>query len=76
LGRCGDGRHLSHLPCQQIAALSEAGLAFVLVVFFVATVIIPAATTADAIAVAIAIAIAIAITIAIAVAVATTPPLC
>jgi hypothetical protein len=60
----GDGRHLSCLPCQQSAALSKDGLAFVLVAFFVATIIIAAATAADALAVAIGIAVAIAVAVA------------
>ncbi len=54
LRRCSDGHCLSRPPCQQSAVLSKAGLAFVLVAFFVATVIIAAATAADAVAVAIA----------------------
>ncbi len=75
LQHCGDEHHLSRPPCQQESAvLSKAGLAFVLIAFFVATIIIAATTAADAVAIAIAITVAIAITIAIAVAVATAPP--
>jgi hypothetical protein len=53
LQRCGDGCRLSRPPCQQSTVLSKAGLAFDLVAFFVATVIITAATATDAVAVAI-----------------------
>jgi hypothetical protein len=63
----GDGRRLSRQPHQQSTALSKAGLAFVLVAFFVATFIIgaaghcpAAAATAATVAVTLAIAIAIA----------------
>ncbi len=72
--RRSDGRPLSRPPCQQSAALSEAGLAFVLVAFFVATIINAANATFDAVAVAIAIAVAIAVAVAVAVAVTTALP--
>jgi hypothetical protein len=70
----GDRHRLSCLPWQQSATLSEAGLAFFLVAFFVDTVIIAAAAAAHAIAVAIAIAIAIAVVVAVAAAFTTALP--
>jgi hypothetical protein len=77
LQRHGDGHRLSCPPRQQSAALSKAGLAFILLAFFVATIIIATAATADAVAIPIAITIAVAIiavAVVVTVAVATTLP--
>jgi hypothetical protein len=59
----GNGRRLSHPPCQQRTALSKAGLAYILVAFFVATFITTAAATADAIAIVITVAVVVAVAV-------------